>query len=101
MRDTGGIPAGSRVQLARFHYWVSLFELLTKGGAVGVFRFRGKVQFLVQHLLLNKGKFGEPNFQRRISVSLSETDAVAAKSNAVARLPQNGNTPRCSVTVRV
>jgi hypothetical protein len=41
----------------------------TWGFAWDVFHFGGKVQFLVQNLpLLHKGKFGEPNFRRRISV---------------------------------
>jgi len=43
-----------------------------------------------QRVSLCKGKFGLPNFQRRISVFfLSEIDGMAANSNAVARLPQS------------
>jgi len=42
---------------------------------LGVHFTEDKVRFLVQNLpLLHKGKFGLPNFRRRISVFLSESD---------------------------
>jgi hypothetical protein len=39
--------------------------------------------------------FGEPNFQRRVSVFLNGNDAVVESSNSVARLSGSWNVPLC------